>query len=278
VGLALQREFPDATAWDFPKIDLTRPAELAHRIGALEPSCVLNAAAYTAVDRAETEDELAFKINGEAPGKLAEVCAQLRIPFVHYSTDYVFSGEGNQPWTENDRPAPVNVYGMTKLEGERAIARAGGSFLILRTSWAFAPVGTNFVATMLKLGAEKEEIRVVNDQFGAPNYAPYLARATREALTAALDQPFFPSGIYHLSSSGVTNWHEFAEAIFARARTKGIPLQVKKVTAIPTRDYPTPARRPSNSRLSTAKISERLGVTLPEWTQGLDEYFRNLKP
>lgn len=259
------------TAVDREQADFTRPDTLADFLTSMNPAVVINGAAYTQVDQAEQERELARLINAEAPGALARWCAAHDRPFIHYSTDYVFSGAGERPWVESDSVAPLNVYGTTKQDGERRIASAGGRWMILRTSWVFDAAGKNFLNTMLRLGAEREVLRVVEDQHGAPTYAPHLAEATIRALDAALALPSFPSGIYHLCGSGETTWHGFATAIFERARLRGVPLQVKQVEAIPSSSFPTPALRPLNSRLDTSKAASVLGVRLPDWTQGLEE-------
>lgn len=249
--------------------DLSRPGELSPLLERLHPAAVINAGAYTQVDRAEEDEETARRVNGEAPGMLARWCAARSIPFVHYGTDYVFPGTGDRPWTEEDPPAPLGAYGRGKLEGERQVAAAGGQWLVLRTSWVYDATGRNFLTTMLRLGREREELRVVADQHGAPTYAPQLADATLRALERALALPRFPSGVYHLCHGGETTWHGFAEAIFAGARARGMTLRVRTVEAIPSSAYPTPARRPLNSRLDTGKARETLGVTLPGWEAGL---------
>ena len=197
---------------------------------------------------------------------------------VHYSTDYVYSGEGERPWTEDDPTGPLGVYGRTKLEGDREVHAAGGRHLIFRTSWVYDEEGKNFVNGMLRLGRERETLRVVADQHGAPTYAPDLAGASLEALDRARSLPEFPSGVYHLCGAGETTWYGFACAIFERARTHGIPLQVKTVEAITTADYPTPSRRPVNSRLNTERARRTLGVALRPWEQALDQCIGNMKP
>jgi dTDP-4-dehydrorhamnose reductase len=256
--------------------DLSDPETTISALRMLQPSVVINAAAYTAVDLAETERDLALKVNGEAPGVIAKFCADLGVPFVHYSTDYVFPGTGVRPWEEADPVEPLNFYGRTKLVGEESVRAAGGKWLILRTSWVYAQEGKNFVRTMLKLGAEREELRVVNDQVGAPTFAAHLARATLQTLVRAQQMKAFPSGTYHACNSGETNWREFAVRIFDEARSRGTTLRVRNVQPILTADYPTPARRPLNSRMSTKKLSETLGVTFPHWSDGLKECMEQL--
>lgn len=215
-------------------LDLSDPTQLEKRLDSLfcslteaeKPRALINAAAYTQVDRAEQEPALAEAINAEAPAILAQWCARQEIPFIHYSTDYVYPGTGQRPWTEKDPTSPLNTYGASKLRGEIAIAnqmKTHGRWLIFRTSWVYDATGKNFLNTMLRLGQEREELKVVADQFGAPTYAPHLAQATLKALEHASQQEVFPSGVYHLCHSGVTSWHGFAERIFAEARKRGLP-------------------------------------------------------
>ncbi|HEX8098103.1 MAG TPA: dTDP-4-dehydrorhamnose reductase [Pyrinomonadaceae bacterium] len=254
---------------DRARLDLSEPSEIESALAGVDPSAVINAAAYTQVDRAEEEQLLAVRVNSEAPGRLARWCAGRAVPFIHISTDYVFSGEGARPWTEDDNASPVNFYGQTKLEGERRVIDAGGRFLIFRTSWVYDAAGRNFLTTMLRLGRERETLSVVKDQWGAPTYAPQLASAVLEALESALGFDTFPSGIYHLCHAGETNWHEFAEEIFAAARGKGIKLKVREVLPVTTAEYRTIAKRPLNSRLNTEKARRTLGLTMPHWSEGL---------
>lgn len=241
------------------------------------PTAVFLTAAYTQVDRAESERDLAFRINAEAPGAIARFCREAGLPLVHFSTDYVFSGEGDQPWQETSPVAPLNAYGASKLAGEKAIQAAGGSYLIFRTSWVYAPFGKNFLKTMLKLGSERETLSVVSDQVGAPTYAPHLADGALSGLDWALSFELFPSGIYHLCNQGWTSWHGFAVAIFEAARKRGWNLKVREVKAIPSSEYPTPAARPGNSRLSLDQTTRILGVTLPSWQAGLTECLAELQ-
>lgn len=251
------------------EVNLADPATLAAALDALQPDVVVNASAYTAVDKAETEAELAYTINTESPGVIARWCAAQDIPFVHYSTDYVFNGAGEKPWQETNEPAPLGVYGASKLAGERAVEEAGGKYLIVRSSWLYDALGKNFLNTMLQLGAEREELRVVADQVGAPTFVPDLAAISLQALEKAVSMTQFPSGLYHLTHTGSTSWHGFAEAIFARAREYGVKLAVQQVEAIPSSAYPTPAARPLNSRLNCSKFHTVFGLVLPKWEQGL---------
>jgi dTDP-4-dehydrorhamnose reductase len=256
--------------------DLAKPDELTRPLERIGPSAVINAAAYTQVDRAETEERLARTVNGDAPGVLARWCAERAIPFVHFSTDYVFPGTGERPWTEEDSTAPVNAYGRSKLAGERLVAAAGGHWLIFRTSWVYDASGRNFVNTMLALAKERETLRVVADQHGAPTYAPQLAEAVVTALERARGMRTFPSGIYHLCNAGATTWHGFAEAIFERARDRGMALSVSGVEAIDTALYPSSAQRPANSRLNTDKARQLLGISMPGWQCGLERCVRSI--
>lgn len=272
VGRALVSKLVDeCIAVDRAGADLAHPGLLPSILDRLNPSAVINAAAYTAVDRAEIERELAMTVNGESPGVIANWCAQRGIPMVHFSTDYVFPGTGSVPWREDDPVAPLNHYGATKLAGEIAIAEAGAKSLVLRTSWVYDSRGRNFVTTMLRLARERESLSIVADQHGAPTYAPHLTRAAIEALRNSAQLATFPTGIYHVCNSGETTWYEFALEIFAAARDRDIDLLVKDVAPIATADYKTPAPRPLNSRLDTQKASAVLGISLPHWRDGLFE-------
>ncbi|CAK0753127.1 dTDP-4-dehydrorhamnose reductase [Gammaproteobacteria bacterium] len=270
VGRALAQKLDArALAVSRQEADLANPTRLPILLDSLRPSVVINAAAYTQVDRAEQEEPLVQIINGEAPGILARWCAAHDVPFVHYSTDYVYSGEGISPWTEDAPVSPVNAYGRTKLMGDLAVAGAGGNWLIFRTSWVYDTQGKNFLNTIIRLGKERESLRIISDQHGAPTYAPDLADATLEILGRALTQPRFPNGVYHLCNSGETTWHEFATEILVRVREQGAELKVRNIEAIPTTEYPLPARRPLNSRLSLEKVHKIFGIKLPNWRLGL---------
>jgi dTDP-4-dehydrorhamnose reductase len=272
IGRALVERLGDrAMPFTSAEINLLYPENACILLAAGQPDAVINAAAYTQVDKAESERELCHKINALAPGVLAEWCAARNIPFVHYSTDYVFDGSGARPWRENDVSSPRNVYGHSKWEGEKAIAHAGGKYLIFRTSWIYADQGVNFLTKMLELGAERESLKVVADQFGAPCYAPYIAYATISCLDKALQMEVFPAGVYHMATRGETSWHGFAEAIFAEAREAGMDLRIKTVEPVSSLSYPTLAVRPKNSRLDTAKLQSVFGETLPAWQTGLSE-------
>lgn len=235
------------------------------------PQLIVNAAAYTAVDKAESEPELAHQINATAPGLLAAEAARLGAMLVHYSTDYVFDGTGDQPRDETADTAPLSVYGASKLAGEDAIRASGCQHLILRTSWVYAARGGNFAKTMLRLASEREQLKVIADQRGAPTGADLLADLTAHMARATLTNPSL-SGTYHAVAAGETSWHAYASHVIETARRQGRTLQVAadQVLPISTRDYPTPARRPLNSRLSTAKLQKNFDLRLPDWTVGVD--------
>ena len=248
----------EVVALDRPALDLADgDAAIRARVRELRPDVIVNAAAYTAVDRAESEPELASAINGVAPGVLAEEAKRIDALLIHYSTDYVFDGAKAGPYTEEDAPNPLSVYGRTKLEGERAIQASGCRHLILRTSWVYASRGHNFLLTMLRLGAERPELRVVDDQRGAPTWARDIADATVKLLAAP------PTGLFHLTAAGETTWHGFTTEIFRRTALTPV---VKPIHAAA---YPTAARRPANSVLDTAKLRRATGIAIPPWTDRL---------
>lgn len=274
LGIELQRAFRDAgrvVAHDRAACDLGDPAAVRASVRDAKPDVILNAAAYTAVDRAEAEPEIAMRVNGEAPGILAEEARKLGALLVHYSTDYVFDGAKSASWVEEDATHPLNAYGATKLAGERNIEQVGGAYLTFRTSWVFSPQGKNFMLTMLRLGQEREQLKVVNDQRGAPTSALAIAMATREVLGSAVARE--SSGVYHMTCSGETTWCGFAEAIFAYARGE---KSWAAVTGIPSVAYPTPAMRPANSVLSNGKLKSTFGVELPSWKAAVKESLRSL--
>lgn len=271
LGAELQSAFRDAghvTALSKAQCDLSDPASIRNAVRQAHPDVILNAAAYTAVDRAQSEPDLAMRINGEAPGILAEEAKAIGALLIHYSTDYVFDGSKREPWTEEDPVHPLNVYGVTKLAGERSIQQAGENFLIFRTSWVFSPHGRNFLRTMLRLGREREELKIVNDQHGAPTSASALAAATRRLLTGSTARALQErSGIYHMTCAGETTWCGFAQAIFAKAQTDKPWARVK---GIPSSEYPTPALRPANSMLSNQKLKAAFDIELPSWETALE--------
>jgi dTDP-4-dehydrorhamnose reductase len=256
--------------------DLANLDGLAATVRHLRPDVIVNAAAHTAVDKAESEPDLARALNALAPGVLAREAAALGAWLVHYSTDYVFNGSGTRPWLESDATGPLGVYGQTKLEGEQAIATSGCQHLIFRTSWVYAARGGNFAKTMLKLAKERERLTVINDQFGAPTGADLIADVTahaiRQALGPAVSGAASLSGIYHLVAAGETTWFDYANHVLALDRYGKLAphLAVKEVAPVPSSAFVTAAKRPHNSRLHTGKLQSTFGVTLPAWTQGVD--------
>lgn len=281
LGIELQRCFADRAVVSLgrDRCDLADFDQIRQAIADARPEIVLNAAAYTAVDRAETEQELAQRVNGEAAGVLAEECRKRSALLVHYSTDYVFDGSKAAPWVEEDAPAPLNVYGGSKLEGERRIVALGERYLIFRTSWVFSPHGHNFLRTMLRLGAERDQLKIVNDQSGAPTSALAIASATRTVLENLASDGLTAadySGVYHMTCAGQTTWCGFAQAIFARARSDRAQGWAA-VTGITSAEYPTPARRPRNSVLSNEKLRLRFGVCLPSWESALENTLHSLQ-
>jgi dTDP-4-dehydrorhamnose reductase len=258
-----------------PDIDLSRPETLDAPIRAANPDVIISSAAYTAVDKAESEPALAQKINGDAPGALARIARDLNIPILHLSTDYVFAGDKAGVYTEEDEPAPVSVYGETKLSGEEQIRAATDNHVILRTAWVYSPYGNNFVKTMLRLGETRDTLNVVADQHGCPTYAPEIARALLAiGQQVAIDPDPTIRGTFHLTGEGETTWAGFAEAIFEGAEARG--RKPVHVTHIPTSEYPTPAKRPANSRLSGDKLDEIYGLRLDPWQESLDTCLNEL--
>ena len=251
--------------------DLSQPQRLAETVRALRPDVIVNAAAHTAVDKAESEIELARTLNATAPAALAQAAAETGAWLVHYSTDYVFDGSGTRPWQEGDTTGPLGVYGQTKLEGEQAIAASGCKHLIFRTSWVYAARGGNFAKTMLRLAQERERLTVIDDQQGAPTGADLIADVTAHAIRAAMHKPEL-SGLYHLVAGGETSWHGYASHVIARARELRPDLAWKagEIAPVPTSAFPTPARRPLNSRLDTQKMQQAFGLILPHWQRGVD--------
>ena len=244
-------------------------AGLAATVQAVKPDVIVNAAAHTAVDKAESEPDFARSLNALAPGVLATEARKLGAWLVHYSTDYVFDGSGNTPWNETDATGPLSVYGQTKLEGELAVA-TNPKHITLRTSWVYAARGGNFAKTMLRLATEREALTVIDDQFGAPTSAELLADVTAHCLRLAMAQPAL-AGLYHCVAAGETNWHGYARFVLKTAQNLGWALKANpdQVTATSTASYPTPAQRPLNSRLNTTKLQEAFGLTLPHWQNGV---------
>ena len=278
VGHALRRELaplgevvcttrsgtlPDGTACE--RADFDQPSTLPALVERIAPDVVVNAAAYTAVDRAEEERDAAFRANAEAPAALAEACARRDALLVHYSTDYVFDGNGTRPWREDDATAPLGVYGASKLAGEDAVRGSAARHMVFRTAWVYGAHGHNFMRTMLRLGADRDELRVVADQVGTPTPARLIAQATAQALAADPGA----NGLWHLTAAGSTSWHGFAEAIFAGAQARGLLPKAPRVLPIATSEYPTPARRPAYSCLDIGRMQADFAIRLPDWEQAL---------
>ena len=253
------------------------PGAVAATVEQVRPDVVVNAAAYTAVDKAESEPERARTVNALAPEAIAAAARRIGAPLVHFSTDYVFDGSGSRPWREDDAPAPLSVYGRTKLEGEQRIAAAQAQHLILRTSWVYAARGGNFAKTMLRLARERDRLTVVDDQFGAPTGAELLADATAHAIRALLRDPAL-AGTYHLAAAGETNWHGYARFVVGQAQRLGEALKAgpDAIAPVPTSAFPTPARRPQNSRLATARFCTAFGLELPPWERGVARMLQEL--
>ena len=277
VGWELQRSLSilgQVTALDFDSQDhcgdFANPEGMRDTVRQLRPDVIVNAAAHTAVDKAESEPELARLLNATTPGVLAEEASRLGAWLVHYSTDYVFDGSGTRPWRETDNTAPLSVYGATKLEGEQRIQQSGCQHLILRTSWVYAARGGNFAKTMLRLAQERERLTVIDDQWGAPTGADLLADVTAHAVRHLHQHPQ-DGGLYHCVAGGETNWHLYAKYVLAQAQKAqpAIELKATEVAPVPTSAFPTPARRPHNSRLDTTKLRAAFGITLPHWQQGV---------
>jgi dTDP-4-dehydrorhamnose reductase len=275
IGWELRRSLcgiGDMLAMDRMACDLSRPHDLPGIIREAKPDVIVNAAAYTSVDKAENEEELATLVNGTAVGVIAEEARRLGALLIHYSTDYVFDGTKDCPYTENDLPRPINAYGRSKLIGERAIAQSGSDYLILRTCWVFAARGHNFLLTILRLAQRCEELSVVADQIGGPTWARLIAEATAHIVQCACRERAgtdFSSEILHVTAGAWTSWCGFAEAILDQAMGRGLLRNRPKLRPISSSEYPLPAARPMNSRLAGARVRERFGITLPAWRQGL---------
>ncbi|WP_159015417.1 dTDP-4-dehydrorhamnose reductase [Cognatiluteimonas profundi] len=249
------------------QLDLDVPGALAPRILALAPDVVVNAAAYTAVDQAESDAATAWRVNADAPRAIADACAQCDAQFVHYSTDYVFDGRGTSPYREDDAVAPLGVYGASKRAGEEAVLDSGARHLVFRTAWVYAAHGRNFLRTMLRLANERDELRVVADQVGSPTPAALIADVTAQVLAQSPAQ----SGLWHLTAAGQTSWHGFAEAIIAGAHQRGLLARRPRVVPITTADFPTPAARPAYSVLDCHLLQSTFGITLPDWHDALGD-------
>ena len=294
VGHELEKLLPligEVFSFDREKLDLAKPADLRWTIGEIRPQIIVNAAAYTAVDRAESEEAAARAINAEAPAVMAEEAKQIGALLVHYSTDYVFDGTKHSPYEEDDPPNPLGVYGKTKLEGERAIRETGAQHLIFRTAWVYATRGRNFLLTILRLASEREELQIVRDQIGAPTWCREIARATASILADVVSKGSTPEsargieGTYHMTAAGTGSWYDFTRAIldeagratadvpWLTAAMKGRPLVAKRVLPINTDQYPTPARRPAYSVLSNSRLTRTFGVELADWREQLHSAF-----
>lgn len=274
VGFELHRSLAaigQVVAFDRAELDLSSVDAIRAKVRQVQPQIIVNAAAYTAVDKAESEPEPALRINGVAPGILAEEARRLGAVLVHYSTDYVFDGTKKEPYVEDDPPNPVSGYGRSKLAGEQAIASSGATHLIFRTSWVYAARGQNFVRTMLRLGRERSELRIVDDQVGAPTWARFIAEATAQVLRQLGDGHKAigdRAGIYNLTATGAVSWYGFASAVFAEAKAQ-LGMTPPKLIPITTAEYPLPARRPANSCLDNSKLTRTFGLTPPSWNKML---------
>jgi dTDP-4-dehydrorhamnose reductase len=294
LGRELNRTLPrvgDVTPLDRQRLELTKADEIRRAIRAHHPALIVNAAAYTAVDKAESEEALARAINAEAPAVMAEEAKKLGASLIHFSTDYVFDGSKTRPYVEDDSTDPQNVYGKTKLEGECAIQASGAAYLIFRTAWVYATQGRNFLLTILRLATEREELRIVRDQIGAPTLSTEIAAATASILAQTYDNERGSSsladvsGIYHMTAGGETSWCDFAKAILEEAAmtpvappwfaaaTNNLPLIARRVMPISTSEYPTAARRPAYSVLSNSRLAHTFSVQLPEWREQLNSIF-----
>ena len=279
VGFELQRSLAplgEVVAVGRQECDLTKPGEIRELVAEVAPAIIVNAAAYTAVDQAELEPAIAHAINGTAPGVLGEEASLIGALVVHYSTDYVFDGTKNGAYTEDDPPNPQSIYGRSKLAGEKALLASGANCLIFRTSWVFGAHGSNFAITILRLAAEREVLRVVSDQYGAPTSAALLADVSAQIISlykvaGREGRAHFPYGLYHLAAGGVTNWHAYAQAVVRAAQSAGRPLRIQPeaIVPVPSSAYPLPAPRPANSRLDSRRLKTSFGLRLPPWGDGL---------
>lgn len=256
--------------------DFNKPHSISETVRTLRPDVIVNAAAYTAVDKAETEKKYAQLINADSVEAIANVAEELGSWVVHYSTDYVFPGTGELPWKETDRPEPLNIYGETKLAGEKLLQRSCSKHLIFRTSWVYSSRGNNFAKTMLRLAKDREELSVINDQYGAPTSAELLADCTAHAIRTIENRASL-AGLYHLVASGTTTWYDYANLIFDEARRLGIELKIKKVNSIPASSYITPACRPRNSRLDASKFQRDFNLVLPHWDYGVKRMLAEIR-
>ncbi len=255
--------------------DFSNPEGIAQTVRRIKPDVIVNAAAHTAVDKAESEQEVAQLLNATSVEAIAKAAAEIGAWVIHYSTDYVFPGDGETPWQETDATAPLNVYGQTKLDGEKALQAHCAKHLIFRTSWVYAGKGNNFAKAMLRLAKDRTELSVINDQVGAPTGAELLADCTAHAIRVAQAKPEV-AGLYHLVASNTTTWYDYAALVFEQAREAGIELAIEKLNAVPTSAYPTPAKRPRNSRLNTEKFQRNFDLVLPSWEVGVKRMLAEL--
>jgi dTDP-4-dehydrorhamnose reductase len=258
---------------DRSMLDLSQPEKIASVLGRCAPDLILNPAAYTAVDRAEDERELAFRVNAEAPGAIAQWAASHGVPVVHFSTDYVFDGTGSRPWREDDPTGPLSVYGASKLAGELEVRAAAGPHLIVRTSWVYAATGSNFLQTIVRLAQERAELRIVADQFGAPTSARLIANAVSTIILdggpSLAKRVSAAGGLVNISAAGETTWHGFATSIIQGMKSRGVAFKVQNIEPILTSDYPTKARRPCNSRFDLTRLAKVFGIRPPDWDEAL---------
>jgi len=271
--LKLLGPLPCVVAAGRDELDLAQPDQITSVLDRIAPDLIVNPAAYTAVDRAEEERDLALRVNAEAPGLIARWAAARSVPLIHFSTDYVFDGQGSRPWQEDDRPNPLSVYGASKLAGEQAIRSAGGPHLIIRTSWVYAANGSNFLRTIARLGKERRELRVVADQFGAPTSARLIADAVVSIVwqsPGTVAECFAAvGGLLNIAAAGETSWYGFAVAIVEGLKARGVRLAVENIVPISTADYPTKARRPVHSRFDLTRLRETFGIGTSKWQDGL---------
>ena len=278
VGFELQRALAplgEVIAVDQADCDLSSPEAIRQLVRRIQPQVIVNPAAYTAVDKAEDDAERCRLINEIGTENVARACRKVGAKMIYISTDYVFPGDGEKPWRETDLTAPLNVYGETKLEGEKALQAYCPKHLIFRTSWVYAGKGNNFAKTMLRLAKERQELSVINDQVGAPTGAELLADCTAHAIRVAMIKPEV-AGLYHLVASNTTTWYDYAALVFDEAKKAGVELAIEKLNAVPTSAYPTPARRPNNSRLNTEKFQANFGLVLPSWDIGVKRMLAEL--
>lgn len=283
VGFELQRALAplgEILAIDMAECDLSNPEAIRKLVADTQPDIIINPAAYTAVDKAETEQELAYAVNATAPGVFGQEAAKIGALVIHYSTDYVFDGNKQGFYTEEDRPNPQSIYGKSKLAGEQALQQSGADYLIFRTSWVFGAHGANFAKTMLRLAADRETLTVVADQYGGPTSAALLADVTAQAVGRYRQhgKAGYPFGLYHLVASGVTTWHEYARTVVGAAIAAGKPLKLtpENIRGITTAEYPLPAPRPANSRLDTSRLQQALNLKLPPWQNGLKHVLQQI--